>query len=135
MADVLSKRGHAVDQVDLREQRRPDIAEYDNIVLGTGVRIGMVYRRAKRFLRKNDFEGKRLAIFLSSGIAIDEPDTSRAKFLEPLIEHYGLTPIRYEALPGLEPGPGGELQDRTDPALCRRWAERLAAELELAAAS
>ncbi|MCK5596831.1 MAG: hypothetical protein KAJ04_05220, partial [Candidatus Eisenbacteria sp.] len=74
-------------------------------------------------------EGKRLAIFLSSGIAVENAEKSKAKFLEPLVEKCGLNPVMCDAFPGKMPGFGGKLKDRTDPEIARLWAEELAAKL------
>ena len=129
VAEVLRSRGLEVDAVDLRNRGKPDLAGYDNVVVGTGVRIGMVYRKGKKFLRRKDLAGKRLAIFLSSGIAVDDAEQSKEKFLAPLVRKYGLAPVMVDAFPGKVPGPGSELQDKTDPERARRWAEELAVRL------
>ena len=89
----------------------------------------MVYRKGKRFLRRKDLEGRRLAIFLSSGIAIKSAEKSKTKFLEPLVEKYGLDPVMCDALPGNMPGSGGKLEDRTDSEIARSWAGKLASKL------
>lgn len=130
IAEVLQSHGHQVDLNDLRVEKRPELAGYDCVVFGTGVRIGMVYRRGKRFLKRKDLRNKPLAIFLSSGIAVENPEESKQKFLVPLIEKRGLDPILCDAFPGKVLGPGGKLDDRTDPQVARRWAEKLAAKLE-----
>ena len=126
VADVLSGFGHHVDVIDLRNDDSPDLAGYDNVVLGTGVRIGMVYRRAKRFLKRDDLKEKNLAIFLASGIAIEEPDRSEEKFLEPLIKKYGLDPVQCDAFPGFVPGHDGNSPATVDPVIARSWAASLA---------
>ena len=122
IADTLTAAGHKVDLVNLRDQRRPDVSRYRNIVLGTGVRIGLVYRVARRFLRRNDFHGKRLAIFLSSGVAIEDAELSRESFLLPLINKYRLEPVLIEALPGNMPR---DEHDTVEPAKAVRWARKL----------
>ena len=126
IAETLRTYGHVVDIVNLKREMISDLEEYDNIVVGTGVRIGKVYRRARKVLRRKDFKGKRLAIFLSSGIAVESPEKSKEKFLKSLVEKYGLDPIMYDAFPGKTPGSGGKLQDGTDPEIAKRWAQRLA---------
>ena len=125
VAEVLAARGHDVDVVDLRKTRRPDLSGYENVVVGTGVRIGRVYRKGRKFLKRADLGGKRLAIFLSSGIAVDEPEKSKERFLRPLVDKLGLSPVMCDAFPGKIPGPNGQLEDRSDPEVARRWAEKL----------
>ena len=129
VAETLRGVGHSVDLIDLRRRRKPDLAPYDNVVLGTGVRIGMVYRKAKRFLRRADLDNKRLAIFLASGIAIEEPGKSKAKFLQPIVEKYGLEPVMYDAFPGYTPGPKDTTPDTTNLARAAEWARELAERL------
>ena len=115
VAETLHSRGHVVDVADLKRDRISDLSLYENVVVGTGVRIAMVYRKGKQFLRRGDLKGKRLAVFLSSGIAVESAERSKAKFLKPLVERYDLDPVMYDAFPGKMPGPGGKLKDTTDP--------------------
>jgi menaquinone-dependent protoporphyrinogen IX oxidase len=138
VADNLRLRGHAVDVIDLKRDKDvidlkrdkiSDLSSYGSVIVGAGVRMGMVYRKGKRFLRRKDLEGKRLAIFLSSGIAVENPAKSKRKFLEPLVEKYGLHPIMCDAFPGKMPGAGGKLKDRTNPEIARLWAEELHVKL------
>lgn len=129
VADELAGFGHLVDIIDLRQNEAPDLAAYDNVILGTGVRIGMVYRRAKKFLKRKDLKGRKLAIFLASGIAIDEPERSEEKFLEPLTKKYGLNPIMCDAFPGYVPGADEDSPPTVDPEIARGWAATLATKL------
>lgn len=129
VADVLTSAGHLVDVIDLKQDNEPDLDAYDNVILGTGVRIGMVYRRAKKFLKRKDLKDKRLAIFLASGIAIDEPERSEEKFLEPLMKKYGLEPLQCDAFPGYVPGHDESSPETVDVEIARTWAEALVAKL------
>jgi len=129
VADNLRLLGHAVDVIDLKRDNIPNLAPYGSVIVGAGVRMGLVYRKGKRFLRRKDLEGKRLAIFLSSGIAVENAAKSKAKFLEPLVKKYSLSPVMCDAFPGKMPGSGGKLKDRTDPEIARLWAEQLAEKL------
>ncbi len=133
VAEVLGSHGHSVDLVNLEQRGKPDLTGYDNVVVGTGVRIGRVYRKGRKFLRREELGGKRLAIFLSSGIAVDDAAQSKEKFLTPLLRKYELAPLMCDALPGKIPGPGGKLEDKTDSQRARSWAEELASKLALAA--
>ena len=126
VADELAGFGHIVDLIDLRKNESPNLDAYDNVILGTGVRIGMVYRKAKRFLKRDELKDKNLAIFLASGIAIDEPERSEEKFLEPMIRKYGLQPVKCDAFPGFVPGHDADSPETVDPAIARTWAAALA---------
>ncbi|MBD3367160.1 MAG: hypothetical protein GF405_03155 [Candidatus Eisenbacteria bacterium] len=133
IADVLTSEGYDVEVVDLKREKVRDLAPYANVVVGTGVRMMMVYRHAKRFLARRDLRGKRLAIYLASGMAVEEPEQARGRFLETLIKRNRLTPVTYIALPGKMPGgERGRLIDHTDPDAARAWAEDLAGRLRSA---
>jgi menaquinone-dependent protoporphyrinogen IX oxidase len=119
-----------VDTVDLKRQKVLDLAPYGAVIVGTGVRMGMVYRKGKAFLRRKDLAGKQVSIFLSSGMAVDDAEGSRDKFLAPLVEGYGLSPVMYDAFPGRMPVGPGKVEDRTEPDIARRWAEELADRMD-----
>jgi menaquinone-dependent protoporphyrinogen IX oxidase len=129
VAETLRSSGHAVDVVNLKRDRVADLSLYENVVVGTGVRMGLVYRAAKQFLRRKDLVGKKLAVFLSSGIAIQDREKARGKFLAPLVSRLALAPLKYDAFPGSMPGTAGRPDDRTDVELARQWATELAARL------
>lgn len=135
IADVLRSRGHTVDMVDLRRQRVRDLSPYANVVIGTGVRFSMVYRRGKRFLRRRDLKGKRVALYLSSGMAVEDPEKARVRYLDPLVRRHGLSPVMYAAFPGKMFGKEGTLEDQTDTEAVRQWAGELAARLGTARTS
>jgi menaquinone-dependent protoporphyrinogen IX oxidase len=130
IADALGARGHDADLVNLKRERAPDLSGYDGVVVGMGVRMAMVYRAGKRFLARKDLKGRPLAVYLSSAMAIDDPDKAKTKFLAPLMERYGLEPVMWDAFPGKMPGGPGKLEDRTDPEIARKWAEELAGRLD-----
>lgn len=51
-----------IDMVDLRKNPPPDIAQYGNIIVGSGVRMQRVYKEALKFLKENNFEDKKSSI-------------------------------------------------------------------------
>jgi menaquinone-dependent protoporphyrinogen IX oxidase len=124
IAETLRSRGRDVDVVDLKREKVGDLAGYSNVILGTGVRMFMVYRKGKSFLARRDLKGKPLGVFLSSAMAIEKPDEARKRFLDPIIRKHGLSPLMCDAFPGKDPQGPGKLVDRTDAGTARRWAER-----------
>jgi menaquinone-dependent protoporphyrinogen oxidase len=60
---LRSKFSLEVDLVNLRKQPSPDIAPYNNVIVGSGVRTGKIYKEALRLLEQ-DFEGKKVAFFI-----------------------------------------------------------------------
>jgi menaquinone-dependent protoporphyrinogen IX oxidase len=138
IASILKEKyGLYLDVVDLRKNKSPDISKYKNIIVGSGVRMFRVYKEALKFIEKNNFEGKRVAIFLSSGKAGNPKTYSEA------IEDYvnkqvlkknpRLKPVAAEAFGGrtrilgkeMDP-PGYAAQVITK---VRAWAEELGKQL------
>jgi len=70
IANVLrDKYSLDVEVIDLKKAKSPDFSKYRNVVVGSGVRIFRVYKEAVKFIENNNFEGKRVALFLASGKA------------------------------------------------------------------
>jgi menaquinone-dependent protoporphyrinogen IX oxidase len=64
IADVLrTKFNLEVDLVNLKKQPSPNIAPYNNIIIGSGVRTGKIYKEALRLLEQ-DFGEKKVAFFI-----------------------------------------------------------------------
>jgi menaquinone-dependent protoporphyrinogen IX oxidase len=129
VAETLRANGCDVDVVNLRREKVDDLSGYSSVVLGTGVRMSMVYRRGRSFLARSDLKGKPLGIFLSSAMALDKPDEAREKFLDPLVQKNGLSPVMHDAFPGKVPLGPGKLEDKTDADIARKWAEEFARKL------
>jgi len=129
IAETLRASGCDVDVVNLKREKIDDLSGYSSVVLGTGVRMFMVYRKGKSFLARRDLRGKPLGIFLSSAMALDKPDEARERFLDPLVERNGLSPLMCDAFPGKIPLGPGNLDDKTDANIARKWAEDFARKL------
>ncbi len=127
IADVLrSKYQLEVDLVNLKKQNILDCSQYQNIIIGGGVRAGKVYSKALKCL-ENDFSGKKVAFFVSSGDAGDPEKYQKAKieYIENVLANYpNVKPIATEAF-------GGRMKvlwktwDYTDLAKVEAWAEEL----------
>ena len=64
IADILqTKFKLQVDLVNLGKESSPDIAPYNNLIVGSGVRTGKIYKEALEFLQK-DLQGKKLSFFI-----------------------------------------------------------------------
>jgi menaquinone-dependent protoporphyrinogen IX oxidase len=128
ISEVLKDRfGHAVDIVDLRKNKSPNTSKYDNIIIGTGVRIGKVYREGLRFL-KNDFGERKVAVFLSSNEA-GTPESYQdavVKYLNPIKENYRhLNLLEIEGFGGRIKVLGKTSVDLRNPEKVLKWAESL----------
>ena len=128
IADVLrSKYRLEVDLVDLKEQKLADLSQYQNVVVGGGVRVGKVYGKALKFL-ENDFAGKKVAFFVSSAKAGPAADREKAKvkFVEDTLSNYpNINAVAIEAFGGRVEMIGKTITDSTDLSRVEAWAEEL----------
>ncbi len=132
IADVLrEKHGFEVDVVNLVVNKKPDLEPYQHIFIGSGIRMGMWYRRAARLLKKS-FKGKNVVLFLSacSAGAPESYDTAIEKYIKNVLEkHRNLNPIAYEAFGG-RMEMGGKVTDNTAPKeKVAKWAGEVGGKL------
>jgi menaquinone-dependent protoporphyrinogen oxidase len=128
IADVLrSKYQLEVDLVDLKEQKVADLSQYQNVVIGGGVRVGKVYDKALKFL-ENDFAGRKVAFFVSSA-EVGTPasyEKAKVKFIEDTLAKYpNINPVATEAFGGRVKMLGKTVTDDTDFSRIEAWAEEL----------
>ena len=111
----------------------PDISKYDIIILGTGVRMSMVYRHWKKILKQKAIKNKQLFLFLSSGMAAEEPEKAVEKFLQPIVNKYNLKPDMLVSFPGKIPDKWAKYddspKDKMNPDLAKEWAEKIITHL------
>lgn len=131
IAETLTASGLAVEIRNLASDI-PDVTGYDTIVLGTGVRMFTVYRRWRKVLKQKALRDKRLFVFLSSGTAIEEPDKAVEKFLQPLMNKYGLNPAALVSFPGKIPEKWAKLdgqKETMNPEKAREWALKITSQI------
>lgn len=128
---ILTANGLMVETCNLA-QNIPDVAAFDTIVLGTGVRMFRVYRRWKKVLKQKGIDSKDLFMFLSSGTAIEDPEKAVVKFLHPLVEKYNLKPKSLVSFPGKIPEKWAKLEDQKEtmmPDKAKVWAQEIARQV------
>ena len=128
IADVLrSKYKLEVDLVDLGVQNISDCTQYSNIVIGGGVRAGRIYGKALKCL-ENNFAGKKVAFFVSSGQGGDPKSyaDAKAKFVENTLSKYpNVNAVSTEAFGGRMKILGRTVFDTVDLAKVEAWADEL----------
>ncbi len=128
IAEVLRSRYQIeVDLVDLKEQKILDLKQYQNIVVGGGVRGGRVYGKALRFL-ENDLTGKNVAFFVSSTWAgtPGSYENAKARFVEKNLAKFStISPVSTEAFGGRIRYFRKTMVDNTDLTKVEAWAEEL----------
>jgi menaquinone-dependent protoporphyrinogen IX oxidase len=127
IADVLrTKYGLQVDEVNLAKESVPNLASYNNIVVGTGVRKGAIYEETLQFLNK-DFTGKHTAYFTCSGFIYPKSyDETVVMYTKNVLANYPqFQPIATEAFGGYIKILGLPFARKMDPDKVESWAEQL----------
>ena len=128
IAEVLgSKFQLEVDLVNLKKQDIKDCFQYQNVVIGGGVRAGKVYGKALKCL-ENDFKSKKVAFFVSSGEAGDPEkyEEAKVKFVQNVLANYpNVKPVATEAFGGRMKMLWKTVFDNVNLAKAETWAEEL----------
>jgi menaquinone-dependent protoporphyrinogen IX oxidase len=103
IASTLRKEGMDVRVVNAKEEKVKSIAEYDLVLVGSGIQIFRWTSEPEAFLKKfqKDLVTKKVALFVSAGAqAISEQEgklqdveTAKRKYLQEKAEKYNLQPV------------------------------------------
>jgi menaquinone-dependent protoporphyrinogen oxidase len=104
IADVFRQEGLDVKVVNLKDEKVNDVAEYELVVVGSGIQIGKWTKEPEKFVSKNQKElaKKKVALFVCCGAAqpIDEEgkdetkmEEAKTKYLDEKAAKYGLQPV------------------------------------------
>ena len=103
IAGVLRQQGWDVRVVDAKKEKVKSIAEYDLILVGSGIQVHKWRGEAESFLKdfRKELAGKKLALFVCCGSAAQAvkegkpelAETARKRYLEEKVVKYGLQPI------------------------------------------
>lgn len=103
IAEVLRKEGFDVQIVNAKEDKVRDIAEYELVIVGSGMQIDRWTREPEKFLKKfqKELAKKKVALFVSSGAQAlieheGKPEATgraRRKYLEEKASKYSLQPV------------------------------------------
>lgn len=104
IADVFRDEGLDVKVVNLKDEKVNDVAEYELVVVGSGIQIGKWTKEPEKFVSKHQKElaKKKVALFVCCGAAqpIDEKgkdetkmEEAKTKYLDEKAAKYGLQPV------------------------------------------
>jgi menaquinone-dependent protoporphyrinogen IX oxidase len=102
IANVLRKEGLEVRVVNAKEEKIRDIAEYDLVVVGSGIQINKWTGEPEDFLKKfqKELARKKVVLFVCCGSAsqamADQPDgvaEAKRNYLEEKAAKYNLQPV------------------------------------------
>jgi menaquinone-dependent protoporphyrinogen oxidase len=113
-----------VDVINLKTDPFPNLENYTNFIIGSGIRMGKWTREPLQFL-KNDFGGKNVALFVSSVKAGDEKTYEKAYaqyILEILSDKPHFSPVASAAFGGRIIFKGVTVIDNRNINKVRDWA-------------
>lgn len=121
-----------VDLVDIKATKNLDISRYENVILGVSVAKFRWAKEGKKFL-KNDFSGKKLFVFVSSGTAGEayrqkdfaEYEKIQTKYIDKVLKNHKLQYTSRKALGGRFVGAFSKRGDNRDWDVIRVWAEEI----------
>ncbi|MGD0329707.1 MAG: flavodoxin domain-containing protein [Nitrososphaeria archaeon] len=116
-----------VDLVDLRRNHHPELTQYQNVILGCGVKIQRLHDDGRKFL-ENDFGDRKVAIFLSS---LEPKDEAIKKYVDKILEkNTKLKPFDVEVFGGRMKFLGKTSQDMVDVNKSKEWARNIAEQFK-----
>ncbi len=131
-ADVIVRRPRALS----RSERR--LEGVDAVVVGSSIVMGRWVPGVRRFLERTDFEGKRLAIFVSAaGVLNDRTEElsiegrralAVSRFVDPVLAAVEAKPVTVAALGGWWRLFGHDVFNNWDEAMVQGWAHEVARE-------
>lgn len=131
IADILRKNGLDVDLADLK--KKPNVKQYANIIAGSGIRTQKIYGEFFDFLDRNDFTGKKVALFFSSNEAgnLKSYKDFVRKYIKTTLDRYPkIKVIAIEGFGGRMSFFGKTVSSSMDPDKAKAWADVLAKKLK-----
>ena len=118
-----------------KENRNPNIAPYQNVIIGISIAKFRWAKEGKKFLKKNKtaLNGKKLFIFVSSGGAgdahqkknLEEYERLQKKWIDNNLDKWGIKFTSRKAFGGRYVGNLSHLGDNRDWDQIRSWAEEV----------
>ncbi len=116
-----------VDLVNLKKARNPDLMQYQNIIVGAGIKMFKMHKEAVQFLEKQKFEEKNIGIFLSS---LEPRDEAIKKYVDVILQkNTTLKPIAMEVFGGRMRIFGRTSIDKTDIEKAKEWVRKISEHL------
>jgi len=115
------------DLVNLKKARNPDLTQYQNIIVGAGIKMFKMHKEGAEFLEKKNFGEKNVGIFLSSLVPRDE---AIKKYVDVILQkNTTLKPIVVEVFGGRMRIFGKTSQDMTDIEKAKEWTRKISEHL------
>ena len=111
IAAIMRIEGIEVRVVNAKEEKVKDIAEYDLVIVGSGIQIFRWTSEPEDFLKKfqKELATKKVALFVSAGAAAiaeregkpEEVETAKKKYLQEKALKYNLQPVALDLFGGV----------------------------------
>jgi menaquinone-dependent protoporphyrinogen IX oxidase len=114
--------------VNLGRNHNPDLTQYRDVIVGSGVKIQSMHGDGRKFLEK-DFGDRKVAIFLSS---LEPRDEAIKKYVDTILEkNTKLKPFAVEVFGGRMRLLGKTSHDQRDINKAREWAQNIARQIKV----
>lgn len=114
--------------VNLKRDHNPDLTQYQNVIVGAGIKIFKMHKEGAEFLEETDFGDRKVVIFLSSLMPRDE---AIKKYIDVIIQkNTKLKPLAVEVLGGRMKILGRTIEDKTDIEKAKEWIRKIAEQLQ-----
>ena len=106
--NVLVDKGHDVHGLNLEQTKSkkwPSPENYNGIIVGSSIKMGMWKKEPKKFVKKNSeaIKNKKAGIFVTCGLAADPEEIPKAKidYIEKILNKYEFSVDVYDAFGGV----------------------------------
>lgn len=86
---MVVESNNEVDAINIVNNKNIDIANYDNLILGSSIYVGQIHKELKNFIqiKLNEILSKKLGLFLTCGFEAQFDTHVKNNFSEDLIRH------------------------------------------------
>lgn len=86
---MMVESNNEVDAINIVNSKNIDIANYDNLILGSSIYVGQMHKELKNFIQTNlsEIQSKKLGLFLTCGFEAQFDTHVKNNFSEDLIRH------------------------------------------------
>ena len=104
---IIQDNGLTTESFNLKDVKLKDIPtldNYDGIILGTSIKMGMWTKTIKSFIQKRKAELKKkqdsLGFYVCCGEAKNDINNAKEKYINPKLEKFGIQPALFDAFAG-----------------------------------
>lgn len=107
IGSVINDNGLSAESFNLMEvnpKNIPPLTQYDGIIIGTGIKMGMWTKVVKNFVKKRTAELKKeqaaMGFYVCCGEAKNDINSAKEKYIHAKLEKFGIQPALIDAFAG-----------------------------------